>query len=305
MCMPQAWHRTYREVIMQFAENIGLVITPQGRALGAVPNAPRLSQSPVDVLHEVSVVNENGAEQRIQVPLERPLTIVLDGRELVTLMTLGASPEWLILGYLRNQRILESVATIESVTVDWSTSAAVVETRAEMKPLSIPQPPLAASGCGIGTAFRDLARQMAPLDAPARIARYDVLQILETMRDHDAIHRAAGSVHSCALFRGADLLLAVEDVSRHNGVDIVSGWMAYHGVSGSDKILFTTGRLTGEMILKAAHNGIPIMVSRNGVTALSLDLAAKLGMTLLGRAANRRFTCYCGAERLGAETQTR
>ena len=118
------------------------------------------------------------------------------------------------------------------------------------------------------------------------------------MRRHDAIHRAAGSVHGCALFQGGELWTAVEDVSRHNGVDTITGFMMLHGVDGADKILFTTGRLTGEMVMKAAHNGIPLMISRNGTTAVGYELAAKLGMTLIGRAANRRYLCYVGSERI-------
>jgi FdhD protein len=140
-----------------------------------------------------------------------------------------------------------------------------------------------------------------PQAAAARISQGILLRVLDTARQHDAIRRAAGSVHSCALFHGADLLVSVEDVSRHNGIDTIAGWMALHGVPGGDKILFTTGRLTGEMVMRAAYNGIPIVVSRNGVTALGYDLAAKFGMTLFGRAANRRFVCYIGAERFDAE----
>ena len=118
------------------------------------------------------------------------------------------------------------------------------------------------------------------------------------MRAHQGMHHAAGSVHSCALFRGAELLLAVEEVSRHNGIDTVCGWMLMHAVTGGDKTLFSTGRLTGEMVLKAAHSGVPIMVSRNGASAMGYDVAIRFGMTLIGRAANRRFLCYAGAERL-------
>jgi FdhD protein len=115
------------------------------------------------------------------------------------------------------------------------------------------------------------------------------------------VHRAAGSVHSCALFQGGELWAAVEDVSRHNGIDTITGFMALHGMHGADKTLFTTGRLTGEMVMKAAHNGIPVMISRNGTTAMGYELAAKLGMTLIGRAANRRYMCYIGAERIGRD----
>jgi len=166
-------------------------------------------------------------------------------------------------------------------------------------------PEIVGTSCGLGTVFGDLMRQVDAITLPeaasARVSRSTLLQLLETMRHHDAIHRAAGSVHSCAVFQDADLLVSIEDVSRHNGIDTVTGWMALHGVSGADKILFTTGRLTSEMVMKAAHNGVPIVVSRNGVTAMGCDLAAKLGMALFGRAANRRFLCYVGVERFDPE----
>jgi FdhD protein len=143
----------------------------------------------------------------------------------------------------------------------------------------------------------------AVVGAPGRrqepsISHAEILAILEYMHRHDAVHRAAGSVHSCALFQGGELCAAVEDVSRHNGVDTITGFMALHGIHGTDKALFTTGRLTGEMVMKAAHNGIAVMISRNGTTAMGYELAAKLDMTLIGRAANRRYLCYLGAEKI-------
>jgi FdhD protein len=153
----------------------------------------------------------------------------------------------------------------------------------------------------LGSVFGDLMTQTHGITLPpvatARISRSTLLTLLDSMRIHDEIHRAAGSVHSCALFQAADVWVSVEDVSRHNAVDTVTGWMALHGVGGGDKILFTTGRLTGEIVMKAAFNGIPIIVSRNGVTAMGYDLAVRLGMTLFGRAANRRYACYAGAHR--------
>jgi FdhD protein len=124
---------------------------------------------------------------------------------------------------------------------------------------------------------------------------------LEITREYDAVHRTAGSVHGCALFHGAELLVSIEDVSRHNGLDIVTGWMLLHGVEGLDKTLFTTGRLTGEMVMKAAHNGVSIMVSRNGVTSMGCELAVKLGMLLFGRAAKSRYLCYTGFERFDGD----
>jgi FdhD protein len=125
--------------------------------------------------------------------------------------------------------------------------------------------------------------------------------LLEVMRQHDSIHRLARSVHSCALFQTARLLVSVEDVSRHNALDTISGWMALHGIEGADKVLFTTGRLTGEMVIKAAQCGVPILVSRNGVSAMGYELAKKFGMALFGRAVNRRFQCYVGEGRLDPE----
>jgi FdhD protein len=152
--------------------------------------------------------------------------------------------------------------------------------------------------------FADLMSQIDSIALPpvedSRIGSQTLLQVLETMRHHDVIHRKAGSVHSCALFRGAELMVCVEDVGRHNGLDTIGGWMAVYGVAGGDKILFTTGRLTSEMVMKTALSGIAIAVSRNGVSAMGYDLATKLGMTLFGRAANRRFLCYTGIERFDA-----
>jgi FdhD protein len=292
---------------MEHIDVMAWVIQPAAVAMRPVPNAPRVTAASCAMLREILIVDEQGDRRPIYVPTERPLTVVLDGRELVTLMTLGACPEMLVLGYLRNQRLIGDVAMIESLAVDWNTGSATVATRAGIRGGGAGAAPgIVGTACGLGTVFSDLMMQAEASALPqaqsARISRSTLSHVLDTMRQHDAIHRAAGSVHSCALFQGADLLVSIEDVSRHNGLDTLAGWMAFHGVAGGDKILFTTGRLTSEMIMKAAHNGVPIVVSRNGVTAMGYDLAAKLGMTLFGRAANRRFLCYVGAERFDPET---
>jgi FdhD protein len=296
-------------VAIEHSDVMAWVIQPAAAAMRPVPNAPRVTAASCAMLREILIVDEQGDRRPIYVPTERPLTVVLDGRELVTLMTLGACPEMLVLGYLRNQRLIGDVAMIESLAVDWNTGSATVATRAGIRGGGAgAAPAIVGTACGLGTVFSDLMMQAEASALPqaesARISRSMLSHILDTMRQHDAIHRAAGSVHSCALFQGADLLVSIEDVSRHNGLDTLAGWMAFHGVAGGDKILFTTGRLTSEMIMKAAHNGVPIVVSRNGVTAMGYDLAAKLGMTLFGRAANRRFLCYVGAERFDPETDT-
>jgi len=163
------------------------------------------------------------------------------------------------------------------------------------------------TGCGQGTVYGDMMTQIDALTLPdaslARIRQSTLHRMLETMRQQDSIHRKAGSVHGCALFRGAEMLMFVEDVGRHNAIDTISGWMALHGIDGGDKAFYTTGRLTSEMVMKAAQIGVPIIVSRNGVTAMGHEMAHKLGMTLFGRAANRHFLCYTGFERFDSEPE--
>ena len=316
---------------MQPGDISALVLGTAGCAAARVPDAPRLSAASAAALREIRAVDERGTARSLHLPIERPLTIAVDGHEFVTLMTLGAAPEWLVLGYLRNQRFIDDVAALQSIEVDWAKNIARVTSRQERLDESVKAAAQGAAGtaaplgCALGTGFGDVMRHLdagaakVSPDAAAAggmvggaaavgtvgrpqmpsISHAEILAILECMHRHDAVHRAAGSVHSCALFQGGELLAAVEDVSRHNGIDTITGFMALHGMHGADKTLFTTGRLTGEMVMKAAHNGIPVMISRNGTTAMGYELAAKLGMTLIGRAANRRYMCYIGAGRIG------
>ncbi|MEO8923574.1 MAG: formate dehydrogenase accessory sulfurtransferase FdhD [Caldimonas sp.] len=287
-----------------------MLLLPEAQALPEVQRAPRLTAAACELLREIEIVDGYGERRRIHIPAERPLTIFVDKHELVTLMTLGASPELLVLGYLRNQRLIGNVSDIDSVTVDWDVHAAAVKTRGGLTDLVAKTARrVVTTGCGQGTVFGDLMSQIADVQLPetsaARIRQSTLHRILETMRQQDSVHKKAGSVHGCALFRGSSLLVFVEDVGRHNAIDTISGWMAMHGVAGSDKTFYTTGRLTSEMVMKSAQIGVPIIVSRNGVTAMGYDMASKLGMTLFGRAANRHFLCYTGAERFDAEPDVR
>ncbi|MDQ2780675.1 MAG: formate dehydrogenase accessory sulfurtransferase FdhD [Pseudomonadota bacterium] len=277
-------------------------------SVAVVPGAPRLSAATVALLRQIDVVDEYGQQRQIYLPAERPLTVYVDKRELVTLMTLGASPELLVIGYLRNQRLVEQVQDIESVTVDWDVEAAAVRTHAGLPDIEARTARrVVTTGCGQGTVFGDVLSQVSAMQLPdaatARIRQSTLTRMLETMRQRDSIHRKAGSVHGCALFCGAEMLVFVEDVGRHNAIDTIAGWMAMHGVAGADKAFYTTGRLTSEMVMKAAGLGVPIIVSRNGVTAMGFELATQLGMTLFGRAANRHFLCYTGADRFDAEPE--
>ncbi len=276
--------------------------------LALVSGAPRLTSARVPLLRQITVLDEYGSQRQIAIPAERALTVYVDRQELVTLMTLGAAPEWLVLGWLCNQRLIGEVSEIESVTVDWEVGAAAVKTHAGIANLAERTARrVVTSGCGQGTVFGDVLAQAAELRLPdpalARIRQSTLYAVLEQMRLRNSIHRQAGSVHGCALFCGTRMLLAVEDVGRHNAIDTIAGWMALHGLGGNDKLFYTTGRLTSEMVLKAAHMGVPIVVSRNGITAMGHGLAEQLGMTLFGRAANRHFICYSGLARFDAEPE--
>ena len=272
------------------------------------PGAPTLTQAAGTLLREIAVVDEYGARRTLSIPVERPLTVFVDKRELVTLMTLGASPELLVLGYLLNQRLIARLDEVESITVDWEVSAAAVKTRRGVVDIEERTARrVVTTGCGQGTVFGDVMAGLDTVRLPdtraARLRQSTLVGMLEVMRQRNSVHRKAGSVHGCALFRGAEMLIFAEDVGRHNAIDTIAGWMLMHGVTGGDKVFYTTGRLTSEMVMKAAQMGVPIVVSRNGVTAMGHDLATRLGMTLFGRAANRHFLCYTGAERFDSEPE--
>jgi FdhD protein len=284
-----------------------LVVRPKARERALIPNGPRLSHASGELLSAIQITDEYGDHHTIQVPIERPLTVVLDGKEVATLWTLGASAEWLVLGYLWTRQLVNDVTALESITVDWHSGTAAVQTRTDSSEAGVElarRPPPGITD-RLGTEVDGL---MTPADAfalakmpAARITRTTLLAVLEGIPEDDAIYRAAGSVHGCALYHGVDLWVSVEDVSRRNAVDTIIGWMALHGVSGADKILFTTGRLTAEIVMKVAQSGIPIIVSRKGVTAICCELAANLGMTLFGHASRRRYICYAGVERFDAQ----
>ncbi|MEP7282381.1 MAG: formate dehydrogenase accessory sulfurtransferase FdhD [Rubrivivax sp.] len=273
-----------------------------------IAGAPRLTAARCDWLREIAVLDEYGQRRTIAIPVERPLTVFVDKRELVTLMTLGASPELLVLGWLVNQRLVDHVTDVESVTVDWEVGAAAVRTHHGLIDLAgKTEHRVVTTGCGQGTVFGDLMAQIGDLCLPspqvARLRQTTLNAMLEQMRQRNSVHRRAGSVHGCALFRAGELLMFVEDVGRHNAIDTIAGWMALHAIDGADKAFYTTGRLTSEMVMKAARMGVPIVVSRNGVTAMGHRMAEQLDMALFGRAANRHFLCYTGFDRFDSEPE--
>ncbi|TMH06410.1 MAG: formate dehydrogenase accessory sulfurtransferase FdhD, partial [Betaproteobacteria bacterium] len=240
---------------------------------------PRLTQARAPLTQSVSVLDEYGAQREITIPAERPLTVFVDNRELVTLMTLGAAPELLVLGYLRNQRLVDSVSDIDSVTVDWDVEAAAVKTRAGIERFDEKTAKrVVTSGCGQGTVFGDLMNELDTIELPssrepsARLTQATLYGLLNAMRLQESTYKSAGSVHGCALFRQDELLMFIEDVGRHNAIDTIAGWMWLEAMGGGDKIFYTTGRLTSEMVIKSAQMGVPIIVSRSGITQMGYEV---------------------------------
>ena len=271
---------------------------------------PRLTAAAAPLTHELEVLDEFGATRRIAVPAERALTVFVDKRELVTLMTLGAAPELLVLGYLRNQRLVDSVHDIESITVDWDVNAAAVNTRAGIERFDEKTAKrVVTTGCGQGTVFGDLMGELDSIRLPAadepsaRISQSALYGLLNAMRVQESTYKSAGSVHGCALFKQDELLMFVEDVGRHNAIDTIAGWMWLNDVTGADKIFYTTGRLTSEMVIKSAQMGVPIIVSRSGITQMGHQLAVQLGLALFGRAMNKHFICYSGFDRFDSQPE--
>lgn len=263
---------------------------------------PHLSAAAAPLTQEIRAFNESGEAETVSIPAERPLTVYVDKRELVTLMTLGAHPEWLVLGYLRNQRLVRSVEEVESVTVDWEVGAAAVKTRHGIEAIEERTAKrVVTTGCGQGSVFGGLMDEIDAIALPeAAITQAQLYGILNTIRLQESTYKSAGSVHGCALFRGEEMLLFVEDVGRHNAIDTIAGWMwlhpAYQG--GADKVFYTTGRLTSEMVIKSAQMGVPIVISRSGITQMGHQVAGKLGLCTIGRAMNKRFLVYTAPERL-------
>ena len=264
-------------------------------------NLPRLTQAQAPLTHEVVVVNEFGEATPISIPAERALTVYVDKRELVTLMTLGAHPELLVLGFLRNQRLIASVQDIESITVDWDVGAAAVKTRAGIDDIEEKTAKrVVTTGCGQGSVFGDLMEEVDSLVLPpATLTQSQLYVIVNAIRLKESTYKSAGSVHGCALFKGEELLIFVEDVGRHNAIDTIAGWMWMNdSMTGTDKVFYTTGRLTSEMVIKSAQMGVPIVVSRSGITQMGHEVAQRIGLCTIGRATNKHFLCYSGQDRL-------
>lgn len=261
---------------------------------------PQISRASRPATVEVPSINERG--ERLSTPIagEFPLTLYLDKRELVTLMTLGQAPEALAIGYLRNQRLVRSIEEIASVHVDWEVDACAIQTRASIANLDERLAKrTVTTGCGQGTVFGNLMDEIDDIDLPHDrvLTETTYYALMDNVRRFDTVYKAAGAVHGCALAQGAEILMFVEDVGRHNAVDAIAGRMWLDGLEGGDKIFYTTGRLTSEMVIKCAQMGIPFLVSRSGLTQMGYEIARRVGITMIGRATGRHYLLFTGEER--------
>jgi FdhD protein len=266
----------------------------------------------------VEATNERGERVPTAIAGEHPLTLYLDKRELVTLMTLGAAPENLAIGYLRNQRLLRSIDEIAAVHVDWDAGAAAVTSRM-LRDTGVslwdhPERRLeldarigrrtVTTGCGQGTVFGELMDELGSvrLRDNAVLSEEVLYEILDRVRRHESVYKVAGAVHGCALCSNAgpsrgEILCFVEDVGRHNAVDAIAGWMWRERMEGGDSVFYTTGRLTSEMVIKCAQMGIPFLLSRSGLTHMGYELASRVGITMIGRCQGRHYLLFTGGHR--------
>jgi FdhD protein len=261
---------------------------------------PRMTNAGLAPTHAVQAHDEYGQAREVHIAGESPLTIYVDKREIVTLMTLGGHPEALTLGYLLNQGLVEDLEEIVSVQVDWETESVAVVTRTGTEGWD---EKLASrtvtTGCGQGTIFGSVLERLEQIRLPrVELHQSRLYALLHALNEYNEVYRQAGAVHGCALCRDAEILLFIEDVGRHNAVDAIAGHMWLDGVAGGDKIFYTTGRLTSEMVIKVAQMGIPVLLSRSGITHMGLDLARQIGVTMIARAKGRHFLVFNGGDRL-------
>ncbi len=270
---------------------------------------PILSDEGLAPTHAVHAVDEFGHTRDVHVAGEQPLTLKVDGREVVTLMTLGTHPEALALGYLRNQRLVESIEEIASVTVNWDfetvdvtthSGEGIIDWEGKLAKRTV------TTGCGQGTVFSCTLDKIYDLKLPKVTVRQSrIYELLKAISEHNEIYRRAGAVHGCALCAGTQILGFVEDVGRHNAADAISGQMWLDGTGGGDKIFYTTGRLTSEIVMKVTQMGIPVLLSRSGVTHMGLELAEVTGVTMIARAKGRHFLVYHGSENIEFDAMPR
>ena len=266
-------------------QNNSCLITPQPNALG--------------LTKRVKGIDHLGTDITLNVVEERPLTIWLNGQEIVTAMTIGDYSEYLAVGFLSNQGMLAKDETVLSVSFELELQTIVVRTDKPTNYETKLQKKTQTSGCAVGTLFGDIIETLEGLTLPnSKVSTSWLYSLTKQINRMPSLYLSAGAIHGTVLCKENQPLVYMEDVGRHNAVDKVAGWMRGNQVSGADKIMYTTGRLTSEMVIKCALMGIPVLVSRSGFTAWGVELAEKVGLTLIGRMRGQRFQCLAGSERL-------
>jgi len=265
-----------------------------------MPNTPQLTDAGLDASYAVNGINEFGETIAGHIAAERALTIYLDKREIVTLMTLGTQPELLVLGWLRNQRLVKNMEDIKAIQVDWEIESVAITTHKTIDELDEKlSKKTVTTGCGQGTVYGDMMDGLDKLKLPKVSLKQSLIyNLLSNLNAHNEIYKKAGAVHGCALCKGTEILRFVEDVGRHNAVDALAGYMWLHDIKGADKIFYTTGRLTSEMVIKVAQMGIPVLLSRSGATQMGYEIAQRIGVVLISRAKGKHFLIYNGAEQI-------
>lgn len=261
---------------------------------------PDMTNAGLPATHPVEAIDEYQNVRELQIADERPLTIYLDRNEVVTLMTLGTQPELLTLGYLKNQGLVNDLHNIRAIQVDWDVAAAVVTTYDENEEwLGKLKNRTVTTGCGQGTIFGNIMEQLGNIRlTPPTLKQSEIYALLKNLNAYNDVYKSAGAVHGCALCKGTEIMIFTEDVGRHNAVDTIAGHMWLEGLEGGDKLFYTTGRLTSEMIIKVAQMGIPALLSRSGITRMGLQLARDVGVTLFSRAKGNHFLLYNGRENI-------
>jgi FdhD protein len=263
---------------------------------------PAMTSAGLAPAHRVTAIDAHGDRRDVWIAGESPLTLKVDGREVVTLMTLGTHPEELAIGFLRNQCLIEKIEDIQSVEVDWNLETVSIVTRHGQGMVDWAAKlakRVLTSGCGQGTIFSCTIDKLYEFRFPkTSLRRSTIHAILKAVAAENQIYKQAGAVHGCALCKESEILFFIEDVGRHNAADTIAGRMWLDRIAGEDKIFYTTGRLTSEIVMKAANMRIPILLSRSGITKMGLELAEDLGITMIGRARGTQFLVYCGQDNI-------